>query len=421
MYKVKLDGKYLYHPWDKSLPLSDGKLTQELNKNGTFDFAIPFTHPLAASIQRRKSIVEVVRFGKDKPDEVIYRGCCMNDTGNTGLELEVETDGDLVFLQDSIIRPYDDVTTTPGEHFRWLLNGVDKHNDQVDGFKRFTVGTVNVTGVSEKRKETAYSTTREAVDKLIEGYGGYIRTRTVGDVHYIDYLSSYGEVSGQEIRQGQNIIDITKYVRTDELATRIIPIGGPDNDGYPTTIKNAQGSGGLDYIQDDNAIAEFGIITKVVEFSDILNQNELLAAGQEYLETVKGANLTVELTAVDLADAGYDIDTIDVGDLIPCVAHTYGINAQMQVSRKVTDILKPGNSKVTLGFTIQTLTQKQLNENAAILPMVRQAVSTAGDAAGNASQAVDGVQDLQKQVDNIQAGVPSYGAITNLEIDSICK
>lgn len=406
MYKVKLDGKYLFHPWDKGLMLPEGKLTQELNKNGMFDFSIPFTHPLVSSIQRRKSIIEVVRFNRQGPEEIIYRGCCMNDTGNTRLELEVETDGDLVFLQDSVIRPFDhiagDRSSTPGEHFQWL---VSEHNAQVDDFKCFAVGTVNISGASEKRKETAYMTTRESIDALVEKYGGYVRTRTVGNVHYIDYLSSYDTVSGQDIRQSKNIIDITKYVKTDDLATRVIPIGVTSNDALPLTIKSVNNN--VDYIQDDIAVGEFGIITKVVEFSDIQSSAQLLEESRKHLEAVKGANLTVELTAVDLADAGYDIDTIDVGDMVPCVAPAYRISAQMQVSKKVTDILKPANSRITLGATIQTLTQKQLNDNTGIIPMVRQAVSTAGNAAGSAAQAVSEVQDIQQQIEILRAEIPA--------------
>ena len=82
MYKVKLDGKYLYHPWDGKLTLADGTLTQELNKNGVFDFSIPLAHPLAGGILRRKSVVEVIRFHKNRAEETVYRGCCMNDTVN---------------------------------------------------------------------------------------------------------------------------------------------------------------------------------------------------------------------------------------------------------------------------------------------------------------------------------------------------
>lgn len=399
MYKVKLDGEYLYHPWKEELSMTEGKLTQELNKNGSFDFFIPFTHPLSGSILRRRSVVEVVRFDKQNREETVYRGCCLNDTGNTGFELEVATDGDLVFLQDSIVRPYPSAgengpgTVDPDGYFRWL---VARHNAQVDNFKTFTVGTVNVTGETKLRTRDGYNTTREAVDELIAEYGGYVRTRTEGNIHYIDYIAAYDTTSEQDIRQGKNVIDITRYIKTDDLATRIIPIGTAENPA--TTIKDK--NNGLDYVQDDAAIAEFGIITKVVEFPDISTPSRLLAAGREYLETVKGAVMSVELTAVDLADIGIEIDRIAVGDAVPCAASAYGINTVMQVTKKVTDLLKPENSKVTLGASVLTYTQKQRNENSRVIPLVR---------------------NVQKQVKVLQQEMPSYGAITNLQIDAICK
>ena len=46
MYKVKMDGEYLYHPWDTNRSISSGQLTLELGKNGTFDCDIPMENPL---------------------------------------------------------------------------------------------------------------------------------------------------------------------------------------------------------------------------------------------------------------------------------------------------------------------------------------------------------------------------------------
>lgn len=403
MYKIRLDGKYLYHPWDDSRCITKGRLTQEVGKNGTCDVSIPFLHPLADKVLRRKSILEVVRFDMRQNEKVVYRGVVMNDTGNTGLELELQTDGDMVFLQDSVVRPYTSVeedgpgTVDPAGYFRWLIT---KHNEQADGFKHFTVGEVTVTGEGSLRTRDAYATTWEAVEELTAEYGGYVRTRTEGGEHYIDYLAEYGASSSQDIRQGKNIVDITKYIKTDELATRVIPTGATTSNGRALTIKYATGQNGLDYIQDDTAVAEFGVITKMVEFPDISSPDKLLAAGREYLEKAKGASLTVELTAVDLADAGIDTDSIEVGDMVQCIAPAYHINTVLQVSKKVTDILKPENGRVTLGGTVLTYTQKQLNENSRVVPMVR---------------------NVQKQVDTLQQNIPAYRAITNLEIDEICK
>ena len=48
------------------------------------------------------------------------------------------------------------------------------------------------------------------------------------------------------------------------------------------TIKNV--NNGLDYVQDDSAIALFGVIEKTVIFEDVTIAENLLVKGQEILE-----------------------------------------------------------------------------------------------------------------------------------------
>ena len=67
-----------------------------------------------------------------------------------------------------------------------------------------------------------------------------------------------------------------------------------------------------------------------------------------------------ELSAIDLSDAGYDVDMLRIGEKVFCAAPTYNIQQQLQITKKVTDLLKPANSKVTLGGTALTYTQQQL-------------------------------------------------------------
>ena len=93
------------------------------------------------------------------------------------------------------------------------------------------------------------------MDELVTESGGYIRTRTVGGVHYIDYLAEYEQAGGQDIRQGQNIIDVTKNVKTDDLATRLIPLGSStSNNEWPVTIAGV--NDGKDYLEDAAAAKE---------------------------------------------------------------------------------------------------------------------------------------------------------------------
>lgn len=365
MYKVTLDGAYLYHPWMQDRCITEGALTQEVNKNGSCDVSIVLDHPLATSVLRRKSILEVIRFDMAGSEKAIYRGVVMNTSEDSNLEMDIQTEGDLVFFQDSIVRPFHktgtDVPgkTTPGDYFRWL---VKKHNEQVDDFKQFTVGQVNITGDAADRERNDYSTTRDVLDELVAASGGYIRTRTEGGMHYIDYLAEYEAAGGQDIRQGQNVIDITKSVKTDDLATRLIPLGSStSNNEWPVTIANV--NGGKDYLEDAAAAKEYGIITKTVEFSEIQDPQKLKEEGEKAFKKINGASLVIDLSAIDLADAGYDVQMLRIGEKVSCVAPTYNIQQQLQITKKVTDLLKPASSKVTLGGTSLTYTQRQLQES----------------------------------------------------------
>lgn len=362
MYKVTLDGAYLYHPWMQDRCITEGALTQEVNKNGSCDVSVVLDHPLAGSVLRRKSILEVIRFDLAGSEETTYRGVVMNTVEDSSLEMEIQTEGDLVFFQDSIIRPFHktgaDVPgrTTPGDYFKWL---VKKHNEQVDGFKQFAVGQVTVTGDAEDRERNGHSTTRDILDELVTESGGYIRTRSVGSMHYIDYLAEYEAAGGQDIRQGQNVVDITKNVKTDDLATRLIPLGSStSNNEWPVTIANV--NGGKDYLEDAEAVKEYGIITKTVSFSDIQDPAKLKEEGEKAFRKINGASVVTELSAIDLSDAGYDVNTLRIGEKFFCAAPTYNIQQQLQITKKVTDLLKPANSKVTLGGTALTYTQQQL-------------------------------------------------------------
>lgn len=409
MYKVRLDGAYLYHPWDKERTLSSGVLTQELNKNGSFDCTIPIENPLFQRILRRKSMIEVVRF-TNSSEEVIYRGCCMNDTDGNDFVKELQTDGDLVFLNDTSLRPYNR-TTTPQEEFKQIIQ---THNSLADPSKNFVVGKVTITGEAERRHSESYKATKTAIDELQETYGGYIRTRAVHTVNYIDWLAAYDERADQEIRYGENIIDISKYIKVEDIATRVIPLGKSG-----TTIKSI--NDGRDYVEDETAIQQFGLIEKIVEFSDIESPLKLKEAGVDYLNTSKGAALTVELMAVDLANIGIEVQALRLGDQVHCTAKAYGIDSEMQITKLSIDILKPSSSKVTLGSTIQTFTQNQMQNVSGIIPKVSRAVSIAGDAYQSAAKAGEGVEQIKEEIDNIRDGIVSIESITNIEIENMLK
>lgn len=61
---------------------------------------------------------------------------------------------------------------------------------------------------------------------------------------------------------------------------------------------------------------EYGIITKTVEFSEIQNPTKLKEEGEKAFKKINGANLVTELSAIDLSDAGYDVDMLKIGEKV---------------------------------------------------------------------------------------------------------
>ena len=132
--------------------------------------------------------------------------------------------GELSFFNDTIVRPYSyqgDVTTL----FKQFINN---HNYQVNEEKRFIPRKCTVMDLNDyiTRSNINYPTTKsEMDDKLINILGGHFETGEQEDgSRYIDYLASYDRKASQIIEFGKNLLDITQCIKTEDVATRIIPL-----------------------------------------------------------------------------------------------------------------------------------------------------------------------------------------------------
>ncbi|RGH20276.1 phage tail protein, partial [Anaerostipes sp. AF04-45] len=385
MYKVKLDDKYIYHPWDKDLQISDPKLDTELNKNGSFSFSIYPDNPMYNSLEKLKSKLHIMWFDQNGNEKEIFRCRVLSEETDFDGKKTVTCEGDLAFLLDTIQRPYSS-TVSPADRFRQLINS---HNSQVETDKQFQIGNITVPGDPAKITENGYPDTRTEIEnKLLNVYGGYIRTREQDGKYYIDYLKEYENKEGQAVRYGENILDITKYIKAEDIKTCIIPIGATNSaTGKAITIESV--NNGVDYLYDQAAVDAFGKIYGTASFSDVESPNILKQKGQEQVEAQKNLVVSIELTAVDLKDLGYDVKEIAVGDFIPVVSRPHGINSYMQVSKKSQNLKKPEDSSIVLGSTIKTLVENQNVYNSVIqnvIPAVNSAVNTANNAANTAEQ-----------------------------------
>lgn len=403
MYKVKIGDKYLYHPWDKTRQIADPKLDTELNKNGSFSFIIYSDNQFYDSFRKLKTVIKIIDFDTQGNEKEIFCSRVLNEEIDFEGEKTITCEGNMAYLLDSVQRPYKG-EYTPEQLFRLYI---ENHNGQVEEEKQFKVGNITVTGEKTKYDESDYKDTRTAIaEKLINVYAGYIRTRKE-DGYYIDYLQEYDDAEGQPVSFGKNILDITQYIKADDIKTCIIPLGATNSaTGKPITIASV--NNGVDYIYDQVAVENFGKIFGTVSYSDLESPLQLLEKAKEDIKDLVNLSITIELTAIDLKDLGYDVKKIDIGDKIPVISKPHGINSYMQVSKISKNLKVVDDCKVTLGSTLKTLVENQNTYNSGIKNVEATAngvVAKAAVAEKNATAAADAAKNATKTAEEIKESI----------------
>lgn len=126
-------------------------------------------------------------------------------------------------MLDSQQRPYS-FQGGPADLFKQFINN---HNLQVEDKKKFIIGTVEVFDGNNyiNRENSNYSNTWDAAnDKLVKTNGGYLVTRGSEDERILDYIPEFTHVNSQIIQFGENLLDITQYLKGENIKTAIIPI-----------------------------------------------------------------------------------------------------------------------------------------------------------------------------------------------------
>lgn len=347
MYRVYCDGLLLHHSQLENLRLLNPSLELEINKTGSFVFGVEQDHPYYGLIRKLKSIITVYQ-----DDYLLFRGRVLDEEIGWYNERKITCEGELAFFLDSIQRPYE----FSGSIRDFLQMLIDIHNAQVDEVKRFALGNVTVTDPNDYivRSDIDYTNTWEVIQKkLLDLLGGYIIVRHENGMHYIDYLSSINILSPQKIRFGENLLDLKRVRKGEEVATVIIPLGAKlkNDEGQDTdkrlTIEAV--NGGVDFVQDADAIAQYGTIVNKVVFDDVTDPENLKAKGQAYLaESVKLPE-SIELTAADMAAAGADIQSFHVATMVDAESVPHGLKHRFLVSKLSLKLLEPGANKMTLG------------------------------------------------------------------------
>jgi hypothetical protein len=348
---------------DSKEKLISGKVTKGINTIDSFQFSMLPSNAGFDEIHDYKTLVKVYNTNKRRYDfygRVFYSEDTMDESG--AIQKDVICESYFGFLCDS--------QQEYVEEQNWTVRGllehiINTHNSQMESYKRFVIGEVTVTDPNDNiyigiQRENTWETLNS---KLIDKLGGELRFRVEGDVIYLDYLVEIGEESSTEIALSRNMKSIAREKDPSEIVTRIIPLG------HKLTSVNADGTDveterrlditlvndDKNYIEDEAAIALYGIRVATVIFDDVTVASTLKTKGEKWLAENNKIRISYTATALDLSLIGLDTDDFDVGNRHVVKNHLLNIDDTVRIIKKSIDICEEIKSTIEFGDNVQKL------------------------------------------------------------------
>lgn len=352
---------------NKEAPRITGTVKQGINSIDSFSFTILPNNLGYNLIYPYKTLVKVLN---TKTNKYEFVGRVLKSTGamssNGLVNKSFVCESELAYLLDTI-QMYEEIHNISVKDY--LAKLLQVHNSKTSKDKQFKLGNVTIIDNNDSLyRYIDYDTTKKNIDEdLIGKLGGEIKVRYKDNVRYLDYLTEVAEYKSTEIRLAKNIKDITNEIDPTNYYTRITPLGAKlkikDASGNETDSEERLTIGSINnniaYIDDSEAIKEFGIIEGIVTFDDVTKADILLEKGKEALlrQRIKVSN---KVTALDLSLIGLSIDSFEVGNYHPLIHDLLNINYIVRIIEKSISIESPESSTITLGDKQNDIKQYQL-------------------------------------------------------------
>lgn len=298
---------------------------------------------------------------------------------------------------------------------------------------RWAVGTVE-TGTITGTADLAFyhCTVLDAVQKTADTYGLEVQTEYQPDptgnqigrriIHLVEHRGSTNTT--KRFEYGKDLTQIKRDIDSGDVITRLYGWGkgieqtndqGEATGGYSRKISFADVNDGKPYVQDDQALANWGIPgpdgTKhhseaSVDFPDCEDPKELLTLTKNALKTrtTPVVSYTADVTA--LGQAGLSAEGTDVGDGVQIIDTSFTTPLRLegrilQIEEDLAGSL--ADTKITLGNIRQSYTQRLAAQQQALDKLVSNSGAW-NSAAGGAGPYMKDLIDRINQIMNTTGG-----------------
>lgn len=298
---------------------------------------------------------------------------------------------------------------------------------------RWSVGTVE-TGTITGMADLAFyhCTVLEAVQKTADTYGLEVQTEYQPDptgnqigrriIHLVEHRGSTNTT--KRFEYGKDLTQIKRDIDSGDVITRLYGWGkgieqtneeGEATGGYSRKINFADVNNGKPYVQDDQALANWGIpgpdgtrhhSEASVDFPDCEDPKELLNLTKAALKTRTTPTVSYTADVTALGQAGYDPEGTDVGDSVQIIdtSFTNPLRLEGRILQIEEDLAGSlAETKITLGNIRQSYTQRLAAQQQALDKLVSNSGAW-NSAAGGTGPYMKDLIDRINQIMNATGG-----------------
>ena len=340
----------------------DPQLEMEKNEFGSFEFTMPVSSCFYNSLIPRRTVVSVEEDGVE-----IWMGYVTEINKNFQMEKKVYCEGELGFLQDiSLVLEAQEYTAYA--LFVAIMEAAIAAS--VSGWKLFLQGKISENfknvKIDLRKYGTQYTTVWEALNSLLLGnVGGILRIRKLPnelDGHYdryLDYFWSENELgcTSQSIEFGKNLLDLDYYVKAYDIVNRVTYYGYETKGWWIFAHTNKISV----TVEDSESVVIYGSIERCYVADGTASTKEsLMKAAKEKLDELKlKMDYSFEISALDLRDAGVDVDRLGFMKRAQILSWPHGLNQLALCTKLSIPLEKLDEKKFTFGGASETLSSQQ--------------------------------------------------------------
>lgn len=298
---------------------------------------------------------------------------------------------------------------------------------------RWAVGTVETGTITGTADLSFYHcTVLEAIQKTADTYGLEVQTEYQPDptgnrigrriIHLVGHRGTANTT--KRFEYGKDLTQIKRDIDSGDVITRLYGWGkgieqtndqGEATGGYSRKISFADVNNGKPYVQDDQALANWGIpgpdgtrhhSEASVDFPDCEDPKELLNLTKAALKTRTTPTVSYTADVTALGQAGYDPEGTDVGDSVQIIdtSFTNPLRLEGRILQIEEDLAGSlAETKITLGNIRQSYTQRLAAQQQALDKLVSNSGAW-NSAAGGTGPYMKDLIDRINQIMNATGG-----------------